>query len=89
MITRRSPVENDPLFPQTPISPVGHLPGYGRLAFGHPPTALGKPLRGFPQPPSFDDDSSLYKMHISNCRHRTKRVDAGDWCASNPTDWLF
>ena len=69
-------MENTPLSPRAPLSPVGRLTACGKLAFGHLPTALGKPLRGFPQAPSFDDDPSLLSMHISNCRHRTKRVDA-------------
>jgi len=77
MIARRMAVENFPLSPRTPLFPVGRLTAYGKLAFGHLPTGLGKPLRGFPQPPSFDDDLSLLSMHISNCRYRTKRVDAG------------
>jgi len=79
MIALRMPVENFPLSPQTSLSPVGRLTAYGKLSFGHLPTGLGKPLRGFPQPPSFDDDSSPIPLHISNCRHRTKRVDAGQW----------
>jgi len=70
-------VENAPLSPRAPLTPVGRLTAYGKLAFGHLPTGLGKPAAGFPQPPSFDDDPSLPSMHISNCRHRTKVVDAG------------
>jgi len=64
-------VENVPLSPRAPLSPVGRLTAYGKLAFGHLPTGLGKPAAGFPQPPSFDDDRSLLSMHICNCRHRT------------------
>ena len=70
-------MENAPLSPRAPLSPVGRLTAYGKLAFGHLPTGLGKPAAGFPQPPSFDDDPSLLSMHISNCRHRTKVIDAG------------
>ena len=70
-------MENAPLSPRAPLSPVGRLTAYGKLAFGHLPTGLGKPAAGFPQPPSFDDDPSLLSMHISNCRHRTKVLDAG------------
>ena len=77
MITRRLPVENFPLSPRAPLSPVGRLTAYGKLAFGHLPTGLGKPLRGFPQPPSFDDDLSPLSMHIFNCRQRTELLDAG------------
>jgi hypothetical protein len=83
MITWRLAVENAPLSPRTPLSPVGRLPAYGKLAFGHLPTGLGKPLRGFPQSPSFDDDLSLLPMHISNCRHCTNVVDAGQF------EWRF
>ena len=72
-------MENGPLSPRTPLSPVGRLTAYGKLAFGHLPTGLGKPLRGFPQAPSLDDDPSLLSLHISNCRHRTKVVDAGQF----------
>ena len=70
-------MENSPLSPRAPLSPVGRLTAYGKLAFGHLPTGLGKPAAGFPQPPSFDDDPSLLSMHISNCRHRTEIFDAG------------
>lgn len=77
MIARRLPVENGPLFPRTPISPVGCLPAYGKLAYGHLPTGLGKPLRGFPQAPSPDDDELPHLMHKSNCRRRPRVVDAG------------
>jgi hypothetical protein len=77
MITRRRPVENSPLSPRAPLSPVGRLTAYGKLAFGHLPTGFGKPAAGFPQSPSFDDDLSLLSLHISNCRQRTKVVDAG------------
>jgi hypothetical protein len=76
MIAPRLPVENRPLSPRTPLSPVGRLPAYGKLAFGHLPTGLGKPLRGFPQAPSLDDDDGLPTMHKSNCRHRTFLLDA-------------
>jgi hypothetical protein len=75
MLTPRSPVEINPLFPRAPISQVGRLTAYGKLAFGHLPTGLGKPLRGFPQPPSLDDDP-LYPMHKSNCRRCPRVVDA-------------
>jgi len=64
-------VENVPLSPQAPLSPVGRLTAYGKLAFGHLPTGLGKPAAGFPQSPSFDDYPSLLSLHIYNCRHRT------------------
>ena len=70
-------MENAPLSPRAPLSPFGRLTAYGKLAYGHLPTGLGKPAAGFPQSPSFDDDPSLRSMHISNCRHRTKVVDAG------------
>ena len=64
-------MEKAPFSPRAPLSPVGRLTAYGKLAFGHLPTGLGKPAAGFPQPPSFDDDRSLLSMHICNCRHRT------------------
>ena len=70
-------MENVPLSPRAPHSPVGRLTAYGKLAFGHLPTGLGKPAAGFPQPPSFADDPSPLSMHISNCRHRTEIFDAG------------
>ena len=76
MITPRLPVENKPLSPRPPLSPVGRLPAYGKLAYGHLPTGLGKPLRGFPQAPSPYDDNYPTGMHKSNCRHRTFLLDA-------------
>jgi len=79
MTATRTTVDCGPLFPRTPISPVGRLTPYGKLALrkGHLPTGLGKPAAGFPQPPSLDDESTPFSLHISNCRHRTKVVDAG------------
>jgi hypothetical protein len=60
MITRRRPVENSPLSPRAPLSPVGRLTAYGKLAFGHLPTWLGKPAAGFPQLHSLDDDGVYF-----------------------------
>ena len=80
MTATRTTVDCGPLFPRTPISPVGRLMPYGKPALrkGHLPTGLGKPAAGFPQPPSLDDDeSTTLSLHISNCRQRTKLVDAG------------
>ena len=85
-------MENVPLSPRAPLSPVGRLTVYGKLAFGHLPTGLGKPAAGFPQPPSFDDDLSLLSMHIYSCRHRTTTDNfslgldpSGQWPVANPT----
>ena len=83
MTATRQAVEFGPLFPRTPISPVGRLTDYGKLAFGHLPTALGKPRWGFPQPLSLDDESTRFSLHISNCRQCTKVVDAGQWRSRN------
>lgn len=80
MTATRTTVDCGPLFPRTPISPVGRLTPYGMPALrkGHLPIGLGKPAAGFPQPPSFDDDESTpFSLHISNYRQRTKVVDAG------------
>ncbi len=79
MTATRTTVDCGPLFPRTPISPVGRLTPYGKptLRKGHLPTGLGKPAAGFPQPPALDDESTTLSLHISNCRHRTKVVDAG------------
>ena len=77
--TRLSICGNRPLSPRSPLSPVGRLPAYGKLAYGHLPTGLGKPLRGFPQAPSLDDDEQpLDSVRFSDeATGRTKMVDAG------------
>jgi len=36
------------------------LTPYGKPAFGHLPTGLGKPAAGFPQPHSLDDDETNF-----------------------------
>jgi len=52
-VFRRSPVENAPSSPGTPITPAGGLPGYGRLPPPPAPGTLPHPLENatrFPQP---------------------------------------
>ena len=70
------PAENSPLFPRTPITPGRRSDEAWKAAPEPAPSHPSwKTLRVSHSPTGHDDDS---RVHKSNCRHCTKRLDAKD-----------